>query len=35
MNKDGNMKNRVGVQMMELDATMEEKTMEEIRSWEG
>jgi hypothetical protein len=35
MNKDGNVENRVGVEVMELDAIIEEKTVKEIRSGEG
>jgi hypothetical protein len=35
MDKDGDVKNQIGVEMMELDAIMEEKTAEEIRSREG
>jgi hypothetical protein len=35
MNKDGNVENRIGVEVIELDAIIEEKTMEEIRCGEG
>jgi hypothetical protein len=35
MNKDGNVENRVGIEVMELDAIIEEKTMKEIKRWEG
>jgi hypothetical protein len=35
MDKDGDVKNRIGVEMMELDAIMDDKTAEEIRSQEG
>jgi hypothetical protein len=35
MNKDENMENRVGVEVMELDAIIEEKTAKKIRSAEG
>jgi hypothetical protein len=30
MNKDGNVKNRIGVEMMELDSIVEEKATKEI-----
>jgi hypothetical protein len=35
MDKDGDVKNLVGVDMGELDAIIEEKTAEEIRSRQG
>jgi hypothetical protein len=35
MNKDGNMEDRIGVEVMELDAIIEEKTTKEIRCGEG
>jgi hypothetical protein len=35
MNKDGNVENRIGVEVMELDAIIEEKTAKEIRCMEG
>jgi hypothetical protein len=35
MDKVGDVKNLVGIEMMELDAIMEKKTVEEIRSWQG
>jgi hypothetical protein len=35
MNKDGNMDNRIGVEVMELDTIIEEKTTKEIRCEEG
>jgi hypothetical protein len=34
-NKDGNMENRIGVEVMELDAIIKEKTAKEIRCREG
>jgi hypothetical protein len=35
MNKNGNMENRIGVEMMELDSIVEEKAMKEIRCRKG
>jgi hypothetical protein len=35
MNKDGNMENRIRVEVMELDTIIEEKTVKEIRYGEG
>jgi hypothetical protein len=35
MNKDGNMDNRIMVEVMELDAIIKEKTAKEIRCGEG
>jgi hypothetical protein len=35
MNKDGNVENRIGVEMMELDSIVEEKAMKEIRYRKG
>jgi hypothetical protein len=34
MNKYGNMENIIGVEVMELDAIIEEKATKEIRCWE-
>jgi hypothetical protein len=35
INKDGNMENRIGIEVMELDAIIEEKAAKEIRCEEG
>jgi hypothetical protein len=35
MNKDGNVENRIGVEMVELDSIVEEKAMKEIRCGKG
>jgi hypothetical protein len=35
MDKDCDVKNRIVVEMMELDAIMKEKIAKEIRSWES
>jgi hypothetical protein len=35
MDNYGNVKNRVGVEMVKLNAIIEKKALEEIRSWKG
>jgi hypothetical protein len=35
MNKDGNMENRIGVEMVELDSIVEERATKEIRCGKG
>jgi hypothetical protein len=35
VDKDGDVKNLVGVEVIKLDAVIKKKTMEEIISWEG
>jgi hypothetical protein len=35
MNKDANIENRIGVQVMKVKAIIEKKTIEEIRTWES